>query len=331
MVKVVSIIGILIYGVLGQAQANSRLFRSSPYASTPRKDQQALRNAQNDENSLSFLENRLNLLETEFKSRIESMESKHAELFTCLNVEGGNKIVMKEGCHLVVKKGNHQIEGQLNILGNHVIEGGNLHIHDGTGTHDCSYGSSSTKKPRCNGSGNLIMGHSPESSKKLHRVLSGSHNIILGTNHSVLSHGGLVSGVGHNVLGEHASAIAGTKNTAAGEGSAVLGGSSNLAGSIVGGVYNSNKATGSYATVTGGYTNSASGSVSSVSGGAYGTASVSYSSVSGGYKNTASGGSSSVSGGAHNEASGGASWVSGGQKNNANADFSSVVGGKVVG
>jgi len=331
MVKVVFIIGILIYGVLGQAQANSRLFRSSPYVSTPNKDQQALRNAQNDENSLSFLENRLNLLETEFKSRIESMESKHAELFTCLNVENGNEIVLKEGCHLIVKKGYHQIEGQLNVLGDHVIDGGNLHIHDGTGTHDCSHGSSSTKKPMCNGSGNLIMGHSPESSKKLHRVLSGSHNIILGTNHSVLSHGGLVSGVGHNVLGEHASAIAGTKNTAAGEGSAVLGGSSNLAGSIVGGVYNSNKATGSYATVTGGYTNSASGSVSSVSGGAYGTASVSYSSVSGGYKNTASGGSSSVSGGAHNEASGGASWVSGGQKNNANADFSSVVGGKVVG
>jgi len=282
-------------------------------------------------NHVQSLNNRVSLHEEETLAKFSDFESKYAELFACVSVEEGKHVVLKEGCHLVLKKGKHKVEGELHVLGSHVIEGGNLHIHDGTGAHDCSYGESSNMKKRCNGLGNIVIGHSPQASEKHHHVLSGSHNIILGTSHSVSSHGGIVSGVGHNVLGEHASAIAGTKNTAAGEGAAVLGGSSNLAGSIVGDVYTSNKATGSYATVTGGYANSASEWVSSVSGGYKNTASGSYSSVSGGYENTASGGSSSVSGGAHNEASGGASWVSGGQKNNANADFSSVVGGKVVG
>jgi hypothetical protein len=287
------------------------------------------------------LNNRVSLHEEETKAKFSGFESKYAELFACVSVEEGKHVVLKEGCHLVLRKGKHKVEGELHVLGSHIIDGGNLHVHDGTGTHDCSYGSSSNMKKRCNGLGNIIIGHSPQASEKHHHVLSGSHNIILGTSHSVSSHGGLVSGVGHNVLGEHASAIAGTDNTAAGEGSVVLGGSSNLSGSIVGNVgTGKNKATGSHATVTGGSSNKASGNGSSVSGGIHNTASGHNSSISGGSSNKASGNRSSVSGGSEctasgfyssvsgghlNTAKGIVSWVSGGQKNNANADYSSIV------
>jgi len=277
-------------------------------------------------NHVQSLNNRVSLHEEETLAKFSDFESKYAELFACVSVEEGKHVVLKEGCHLVLKKGKHKVEGELHVLGSHVIEGGNLHIHDGTGAHDCSYGESSNMKKRCNGLGNIVIGHSPQASEKHHHVLSGSHNIILGTSHSVSSHGGIVSGVGHNVLGEHASAIAGTDNTAASEGSAVLGGSSNLAGSIAGGVDSSNKA-GYYATVTGGHLNTASGWYSSVSGGGQNTASASRSSVSGGVWNKASGYYSSVSGGAENKASGAVSSVSGGYWNMAEGKYSSILGG----
>jgi len=278
-------------------------------------------------NHVQSLNNRVSLHEEETLAKFSDFESKYAELFACVSVEEGKHVVLKEGCHLVLKKGKHKVEGELHVLGSHVIEGGNLHIHDGTGAHDCSYGESSNMKKRCNGLGNIVIGHSPQASEKHHHVLSGSHNIILGTSHSVSSHGGVVSGVGHTVLGEHASAIAGTKNTAAGEGSAILGGSSNLAGSIVGDVHISNGATGTYTTVTGGYGNTASEWYSSVSGGLYNTASGNYSSVSGGRDNKASGKVTSASGGRENTASGSYSSVSGGLENTASGELSSVTGG----
>merc|ERR1711934_1349642 len=103
-----------------------------------------------------------------------------------------------------------------------------------------------------NGMGNLIIGHSPESSKLLHKNLSGSHNISVGNGHSVYSYGSIVSGSDHTLLGAHSSAISGISNTAVSEGSAVLGGSNNVAGSVLGKVSDNNESDHTYATVTGG-------------------------------------------------------------------------------
>jgi hypothetical protein len=261
MTKVILAVGVLICGVSGQSNENTGLRSGEILA---------------------------------LKDKMAKMEAKYAELLTCVSVEEGKTVVLKEGCDLVVNKGNHKLEGQLHILGTHIIDGGNLHVHNGLGSPDCS----STMETKCNGSGNLIIGHSPESSELFHRNLSGSHNIIAGVGHSVYSYGSIVSGSDHTLLGAHSSAISGISNTAVSEGSAVLGGSNNVAGSVLGKVHDSNKSDHTYATVTGG-TN-----------------------------NVASGGRSSVSGGNSNEAAGKYSWAAGGDSNKAKEESSSACGGE---
>jgi hypothetical protein len=257
----------------------------------------------------------------------QKMEAKYAELFTCLNVEDGKNVVLKEGCDLVVKKGNHKVEGQLHIQGTHIIDGGNLHVHNGLGSHDCSNGISYTTKTKCNGMGNIIIGHSPESSKLLHKNLSGSHNIIAGSGHQVYSHGSIVSGSDHTLVNAHSSTISGISNKALGEGDAVLGGSDNVAGYILGSVNSDNKASGSYATVTGGTDNVASGSRSSVSGGFGNKAKTDYSYCAGGVGNKASAGwYSTVVGGKYNVVSGKGATELGGLNNEVSKEYGSKIG-----
>jgi hypothetical protein len=134
-----------------------------------------------------------------------------------------------------------------------------------------------------NGLGNLIVGYdefggNPRDNK------SGSHNFVVGTEHSYGSLGGFVAGRDNTVSREYASVSGGDGNTASGRSSSVSGGDANTA----------------------------SGDSSSVSGGRSNTASGSRSSVSGGDFNAASGGSSSVSGGRTRVASGTTNWVAGG-------------------
>ena len=116
-----------------------------------------------------------------------------------------------------------------------------------------------------NGLGNLIVGYNENESD----IRTGSHNLVIGRQHSYSSFGGL---------------IAGANNTVTGPESSVVGGFSNIA-------------SGAFSTVTGGIVNTASGSSSSVSGGDHNVASGTWSSVSGGLENTASANYASVFGG----------------------------------
>ena len=134
-----------------------------------------------------------------------------------------------------------------------------------------------------NGLGNLIVGYdefggNPRDNK------SGSHNFVVGTEHSYGSLGGFVAGRNNTVSREYASVSGGEDNIASGRSSSVSGGRSNTA----------------------------SGDDSSVSGGDDNTASGPRSSVSGGARNAASGSASSVSGGGTRVASGTTNWAAGG-------------------
>lgn len=179
------------------------------------------------------------------------------------------------------------------------FEGVNLQIVNGLGETDGVPDGFNTEPGVVNGTGNLIIGYNEPrfiggSSEK-----TGSHNLVLGEEHSYSSFGGLVAGF---------------RNTISARGASVSGGAGNTA-------------SGPRASVSGGSGSTASGNISSVSGGSSNTASGDFSSVSGGPNNTASGPHSSVSGGAGNEASAFSSSVSGGDGNIASGDQSSVSGG----
>ena len=100
--------------------------------------------------------------------------------------------------------------------------------------------------------GNLIVGYNED--YMLAEDRSGSHNLVVGPNHTYSSYGGLVAGVSSNVTAPHASVSGGNSNTASGAASSVSAG-------------NSNTASGLEASVSGGSQNVASGERSSVSGG----------------------------------------------------------------
>ena len=117
---------------------------------------------------------------------------------------------------------------------------------------------------------------------------------------------------------------------ASGTYSTVTGGRGNTASgtysTVAGGWVNTASATSS--TVAGGYGNTASGQNSTVAGGEVNTASATNSTVAGGYVNTASGHTSTVAGGWNNTASGDKSFVGGGHINVAQGSQSSVINGQ---
>jgi hypothetical protein len=203
-----------------------------------------------------------------------------------------------------------------------------------------------------NGTGNLIVGYNETDPSNSLQICSngayadqttcmtnggvwganqhaGSHNVVIGSQHSYTQYGGLVAGFNNAITNGYVSVSAGTFNVARGLESAVGGGANNAASgaasSITGGA--ANLASNAFSSVTGGIGNTASGPYSTVSGGEASTASGADSSVSGGDHNFASGTASGVSGGSDNGASGDYSTVSGGQSNTASGEFSSVSGG----
>ncbi|MDJ0869625.1 MAG: hypothetical protein QNK03_26230 [Myxococcota bacterium] len=173
------------------------------------------------------------------------------------------------------------------------FSGMNVQIVNGAGSSDT-----------LNGLGNLIVGYNEDVTVPVDRT--GSHNVVIGVEHSYSSFGGLV---------------AGRRNTI-----------SEVFASVTGGVFNT--ASGQYASVSGGSDNTASDTASSVSGGAFNEASREYASVSGGRDGIASGIFSSVSGGRYNETRGSYSSVSGGGGENAAdgnitfASYSAILGGE---
>ncbi|TNE47392.1 MAG: hypothetical protein EP343_19650 [Deltaproteobacteria bacterium] len=193
-----------------------------------------------------------------------------------------------------------------------------------------------------NGYGNLVVGYNkgPTGSS----LRKGSHNVVVGDEHSYQSYGGLVSGYRNTISGKWANVSGGSRSVASGEFSSVCGGQENKAAnkyaSVTGGFLN--EATGENASVSGGFlniasetsssvlggnNNQASGQDSTVSGGSYNKATHPFSSVSGGLRNLAKGTCSSVSGGSNNEAIGESASVCGGSTNKAQKKNSSVSGG----
>lgn len=131
-----------------------------------------------------------------------------------------------------------------------------------------------------NGRGNLIVGYNENAGD----VRTGSHNLVVGWDHTYSSYGGFVAGENNTVSGPSASVSGGELNKAAGSSSSVSGGFGNVASNSV-------------ASVSGGEFNTAAGGGSSVSGGSFNTASGVKSSVAGGDGNVAGGRSVSVAGG----------------------------------
>ena len=155
-----------------------------------------------------------------------------------------------------------------------------------------------------NGFGNLIVGYNEMRGSGDDR--SGSHNIIVGSQHNYASFGGLLAGYQNTLSAGYASIVAGYGNTAQAPYTGVSGGYNNVAD-------------GRYASISGGYSNIVEGQGSSISGGS---------------ANTVNGLGASISGGRHNTANGDFSSIVGGGSENAEygnetfSHYSAILGGK---
>jgi hypothetical protein len=170
-----------------------------------------------------------------------------------------------------------------------LFTGLNLQVVNGTGLTDGDV----------NGLGNVIIGYNEDNGDNK----TGSHNLVIGANHSYTSSSGLVSGLDNTIGGPFASVAGGLRNTA-GIRSFVGGGNDNTAArdSFVGGG-RGNTATAAFSAVVGGSANTANGSFNAF--------------VGGGNGNTATGFSAFVGGGSLNVASGSRSFVGGGSNDTA--------------
>jgi uncharacterized coiled-coil protein SlyX len=117
---------------------------------------------------------------------------------------------------------------------------------------------------------------------------SGSHNLIVGDNHTYSSWGGFVAGANNRITGTSATVVAGTGNAATSHNSVTVGGFDNDANGnasvIVGG--RGNESTGEHSAVLGGESNDASNVRSTVAGGFNNHAAGRWSAILGGINNT---------------------------------------------
>jgi hypothetical protein len=171
--------------------------------------------------------------------------------------------------------------------------GMNLQVVNGGGTTDGSD----------NGLGNIIVGYNTDGSFDGLETRTGSHNVVIGDDHTWTKSAGFVSGLNNTLTGLWSFASGGF-NKATSESSFVAGGEGNTASGIS-------------SFVGGGGQNTASGAESFVGGGGANTASGTWSFAAGGEFNEASGFDSFVGGGADNTASGDQSFVGGGFNNTA--------------
>jgi hypothetical protein len=196
--------------------------------------------------------------------------------------------------------------------------GCNLHVRDGTGDTDGP----------TNGLGNLIIGYNEAFVPGARRT--GSHNLVIGPEHSYTSYGGFVAGFYNTVSAPHASVAGGAFNTAAMNRATIGGGERNkasgLAATVSGGA--DNHASGEFATVSGGYRNAAGASYASVAGGAMNNASAHAASVGGGSGNEAAGTYAAVSGGELNLAAGANASIGGGMYNRTSGAHAHIGGGR---
>jgi hypothetical protein len=169
----------------------------------------------------------------------------------------------------------------------------NVHVRSGSGA----------TAGAVNGRGNLIIGYDEDPGSDA--VRGGSHNLVIGPDHSYPNYGGFVAGQSNTISGIYATVSGGMHNIASGEGASIQGGGGND-------VSYGNTAGGKYSSVSGGRGNQASGPHASINGGVANQATEFDSSICGGFANIASGSYSAVCGGEGNEAGGTASSVGGG-------------------
>ena len=96
-----------------------------------------------------------------------------------------------------------------------IFTGCNVHVQNGQGGTDIS-----------NGVGNLIIGYNETGGSLARR---GSHNVVIGPEHSYSGYGGLVAGFDNTVSGAFASVSGGNGNTASGFAASISGGWDNEA------------------------------------------------------------------------------------------------------
>jgi hypothetical protein len=219
------------------------------------------------------------------------------------------------------------------------------------------------KTATVNGEGNLVLGYDETGVEisglcptfyKPPATQTGSHNLIVGSEQSFTSYGGIDAGACNTISGPWDTVLGGALNIASASelgGASISGGKSNKASGpwswIGAGIYN--KAEGNMSSISGGSENRAEpptgeAGTSSILGGRKNTAvgegtaidggefnKATYQSwIGGGLHNTATGKWSSVSGGSHNTAPGSLSWIGGGLENAAEGEYSAVYGGHKV-
>lgn len=127
------------------------------------------------------------------------------------------------------------------------FNGVNVHIVDDTGSTICS-------SDGCNGLGNLIIGYDEVDSDT---QKSGSHNLVMGTQNSYTSAGGIVTGERNGIHGQYAVVTGGDSNMALGYSAFIATGSDNLVtgnhNAILGGSDNKNQ--GFWSSILGGVGN----------------------------------------------------------------------------
>ena len=125
------------------------------------------------------------------------------------------------------------------VTGPHwIIEGANVHVQSGSGTTRDACDAFDPGWPNCEsltGLGNLIIGYSEEAGAGVpgpFEVRTGSHNLVVGDDHSYSSFGGFVAGRSNAVTGWNTSVCGGVNNEAIGYFSSVSGGQQNVASGV---------------------------------------------------------------------------------------------------
>jgi len=147
------------------------------------------------------------------------------------------------------------------------ITGCNLQIVNGLGQTNGGGDPDSVTVTATNGVGNLIVGY--QELRGVDDDRTGSHNVVVGTQHKYSSAGGLVVGYYNTSSGGWSSVIGGQYNTTNGQSSSVSGGRYNTAN-------------GESSSVSGGEGNEVSGNQSAICGGRYNRCGGSWSCVNGG-------------------------------------------------
>ena len=132
------------------------------------------------------------------------------------------------------------------VTGPHwIFEGVNVHVRSGSRETSDGCRSCDPDYPNCEsltGLGNLIVGYNealPPAGPTPRNIRTGSHNLVVGREHTYSSFAGLVAGKSNTITGAEASVSGGTDSRASGPFSSVSGG-------------HANKASGAAASVSGG-------------------------------------------------------------------------------